>query len=58
MNKTKEKNSLLLSRVYNMKIMKYCLERYKETQDIDFWEWAKVFGDWSKLNKKQIEQLK
>ena len=44
-------------RIYQMNLMKYCLERYKETKDEDYWEWARKFGEWSKYYKKEIEKL-
>lgn len=59
MFKNSYKKSLLHDyRIINMKVMQMCLIRYNETQDEEYWEWAKVFGDWSKLYKKQIEELK
>ena len=46
------------SRITSMNVMKWCLEMYKKTNDEVYWEWAKVFGEWSKLYKKQLDELK
>lgn len=53
-----KKAILIEDRIINMKVMEYCLKRYQETKQEEFWEWAKIFGDWSKNYKKQIEELK
>ena len=42
-----ERANTLEWREMNLKLAKYCLERYKETKNKVFYEWAKVFGEWS-----------
>ncbi len=56
-NNIEQKNDLTRTRVVNMQVMKHCLLRFKETGDEDYFNWAKVFGDWSKKYKKEIEEL-
>ena len=52
-----EKKNLIFFRLNNMEVMKHCLLRYKETQDERFWEYAEIFGNWSKKWKKELESL-
>ena len=40
-------------REYNLQLTKWCLEKYKETQNEEYYNWAKVFGEWSKLIKEK-----
>lgn len=53
----REKGFLSELRINDMKVMKWCLEAYKDTKDEMYYEWAKVFGEWSKLHKKQHDEL-
>lgn len=56
-NNIEQKNDLMKTRVVNMQVMKWCLNKYQETKDESYFDWAKVFGDWSKKYKKEIEEL-
>ena len=56
-NNIEQKKYSTDARIMNMRVMKWCLERYKQTLDEDYFNWAKVFGDWSKKYKKEIEEL-
>lgn len=51
------KKSLLETRLINMEVMKWCLKKYQETQDDEYFNWAKTFGQWSKLYKQQLDEL-
>jgi hypothetical protein len=44
-------------RVLYMKFMKHCLERFKETNDDFYWNWAMKFGEWSKETQKELDGL-
>ncbi len=39
-------------REYNLKLTKWCLEKYRETKDEEYYKWAKIFGEWSATIKK------
>ena len=39
-------------RKINLEVMKWCLEKYKETQDEFYYQQAKNFGEWSVKIKK------
>lgn len=38
-------------REYNLKLTKWCLERYQGTQDQMYLDWGKIFGEWSRKIK-------
>lgn len=40
-------------REFNLKLTKYLLERYRETQDEFYYQQAKIFGNWAKLIKEK-----
>lgn len=44
-------------RIIYMRGMKWCLEKFKETKNDLYWEWATKFGEWSKDTKKDIDEL-
>ena len=48
---------IFMNQQEQLRLMKHCLLRFKETGDEDYFNWAKVFGDWSKKYKKEIEEL-
>jgi hypothetical protein len=54
---TDEKAFLTWVRIQDMEVMKWCLNKFKETEDDMYWEFAKKFGGWSKHWKKEIELL-
>lgn len=48
-----EKANTLAWRELNLKLTKWCLEKYKLTEDEEYLEQAKIFGKWSKLIKEK-----
>lgn len=58
MNQTTLENSSNMAntlewREFNLKLTKYLLERYRETQDEFYYQQAKIFGEWAKLIKEK-----
>ena len=44
-------------RVIYMQFMKYLLEKFKETKEDYYWEWAMIIGQYSKDTQKDIDKL-
>ena len=40
-------------RTINLEVAKWCLQKFKETQDEFYYQQAKNFGEWSKLIKEK-----
>ena len=53
--KARQKGFISWARLKNMELMKICLEGFKRTGDEMYWENAKIFGEWSKTFKKDLE---
>ena len=47
-----ERANTLEWREQNLKLTKWCLEKYQTTNDKEWLDWAKVFGEWSAKIKK------
>ena len=53
LNNSSDRANTLEWRELNLKLTKYLLERYRETKDEFYYDWAKVFGEWSAKIKKE-----
>jgi len=55
--KAVERESATFWRLKNMELMRWCLIAYQNTKYEEYYEWAIIFGNWSKLYKKDLEKL-
>lgn len=53
LNNIEEKKDALWWRSYNLQLAKLCLEKYQETKNAEYYNWARTFGEWSKKIKEK-----